>query len=372
MADMCSPDTSGNNVGVAFALVAASGLATSLGAAAAFWMPLPKPGATSNPWLGASLGAAAGVMVYVSFVEIFAAKSVVSFEACIDRTELAYLYATLCFFGGVLLTVAFDQALHVFERWAQRRLQAKQAAAGPVEADAEGVPAAEGASDSVVLPADAGDPEAVDVAPALGGVVVAAPVVHCHPPAAGGDGVEVDAEAARFGVARASHPSDGSNWTEDGDGARASSAGEGASAAVGGVQLLADEDKARQEALRPIAESTGHGGLLQPSLLHSAKAKKDLVRMGAFAGIALAAHNFPEGLATFVAALQDPGVGVSVAVAIGIHKYVLGSGRGARWRRRGGRGLRDWGGGVPSRHRSLSECCCGLFARRATLPSIAG
>lgn len=372
MADMCSPDTSGNNVGVAFALVAASGLATSLGAAAAFWMPLPKPGATSNPWLAASLGAAAGVMVYVSFVEIFAAKSVVSFEACIDRTELAYLYATLCFFGGVLLTVAFDQALHVFERWAQRRLQAKQAAAGPVEADAEGVPAAEGASDSVVLPADAGDPEAVDVAPALGGVVVAAPVVHCHPPAAGGDGVEVDAEAARFGVARASHPSDGSNWTEDGDGARASSAGEGASTAVGGVQLLADEDKARQEALRPIAESTGHGGLLQPSLLHSAKAKKDLVRMGAFAGIALAAHNFPEGLATFVAALQDPGVGVSVAVAIGIHKYVLGSGRGARWRRRGGRGLRDWGGGGPSRHRSLSECCCGLFARRATLPSIAG
>lgn len=322
MADMCSPDTSGNHVGVAFGLVTASGLATSLGAAAAFWMPFPKPGATSNPWLAASLGAAAGVMVYVSFVEIFVAKSVVAFEACIDRSEVAYLYATLCFFGGVLLTVAFDQVLHIFERWAQRRLQAKQAAAAAAEADAEGAPAAEGASDSVVLPADAGDAEAVDVVPALGGVVVATPVIHCHPSAAGGDGVELDAEGARSRVAQASHPSDSSNWTEFAEGARSSSADEGTFTAAGGVLLLTDEDKARQEAMQPIADSTGHGGLLQPSLLESAKAKKDLVRMGAFAGIALAAHNFPEGLATFIAALQDPGVGVSVAVAIGIHKYV--------------------------------------------------
>lgn len=28
-----------------------------------------------------------------------------------------YLYATLCFFGGVLLTYLFELALHAFERW---------------------------------------------------------------------------------------------------------------------------------------------------------------------------------------------------------------------------------------------------------------
>lgn len=323
MADLCSPDSSGNNVGVAFGLVTASGLATSLGAAAAFWMPLPKPGATSNPWLAASLGAAAGVMVYVSFVEIFVAKSVTAFENCIDRSEVAYLYATLCFFGGVLLTIAFDRALHLFERWAQRRLHAKRAAATAVEGDAEGVPAPAAAAESVVVAAGAGEADVVDVAPASGGVVVATPVIHHQLPMSGVDGVEVDAEAARSRVAQGSHPSDSSNWTDEGEGTRSSAAGEHAGASSVGLVLgLADDDKARQEAMQPMADSTGHGGLLQPSLLESAKAKKDLIRMGMFAGIALAAHNFPEGLATFIAALQDPGVGVSVAVAIGIHKYV--------------------------------------------------
>ncbi|GAB0495632.1 hypothetical protein MMPV_006934 [Pyropia vietnamensis] len=325
MADMCSPDTSGNNVGVAFGLVTASGLATSLGAAAAFWMPMPKPGATSNPWLAASLGAAAGVMVYVSFVEIFVAKSVVAFEACIDRSEVAYLYATLCFFGGVLLTVMFDRALHLFERWAQRRLHARTAAAAAVEGSTEEAAATEATADSVVVSAGAGETEAAYEAQALGGVVVATPVVHRHLPVSGVDGVEVDAEAARSGVTQGSHPSESSTWTEDGDGTRSLPAGGSAGAPSAGVQLgLTEEDKARHEAMQPIAESSGHGHLLQPSFLDSAKAKKDLVRMGAFAGIALAAHNFPEGLATFIAALQDPGVGVSVAVAIGIHNIPEG------------------------------------------------
>lgn len=323
MTDMCSPDSSGNNVGVAFGLVTASGLATSLGAAAAFWMPMPKPGARSNPWLAASLGAAAGVMVYVSFVEIFVAKSVVLFEACIDRSELAYLYATLCFFGGVLLTVTFDRALHLFERWAQRRLQAKAASAAAVEGSTVEATAPEATAESVVVSGGAGEAEAADEAPALGGVVVATPVIHRQLPITRVDGVEVHADAARSGVAQGSHPSDSSTWTEDGEGARSMPAGEGAGAPSTGVEVgLTEEDKARHEAMQPIAESSGHGNLLQPSFLDSAKAKKDLVRMGTFAGIALAAHNFPEGLVTFISALQDPGVGVSVAVAIGIHKYV--------------------------------------------------
>jgi zinc transporter ZupT len=39
---------------------------------------------------------------------------------------------------------------------------------------------------------------------------------------------------------------------------------------------------------------------------------------------ALAAHNFPEGLATLVAVLDEPKVGVSVAVAIGLHNIPEG------------------------------------------------
>ena len=49
-----------------------------------------------------------------------------------------------------------------------------------------------------------------------------------------------------------------------------------------------------------------------------------LMRMGLFSALAIAIHNFPEGLATFVGALQDPTLGVSIAVAIAIHNIPEG------------------------------------------------
>lgn len=52
--------------------------------------------------------------------------------------------------------------------------------------------------------------------------------------------------------------------------------------------------------------------------------EKKLVRMGMNTVLAIAIHNFPEGLATFVATLDDPSVGVSLAVAIAIHNIPEG------------------------------------------------
>lgn len=52
--------------------------------------------------------------------------------------------------------------------------------------------------------------------------------------------------------------------------------------------------------------------------------KEKLMRMGMFTALALAIHNFPEGLATFTAALSDPMLGVSIAVAIAIHNIPEG------------------------------------------------
>ncbi len=49
-----------------------------------------------------------------------------------------------------------------------------------------------------------------------------------------------------------------------------------------------------------------------------------LYRMGLFAALAIAIHNFPEGLATFTAALEDPVLGLSIAVAIAIHNIPEG------------------------------------------------
>ena len=46
--------------------------------------------------------------------------------------------------------------------------------------------------------------------------------------------------------------------------------------------------------------------------------------MGLFTALAIAIHNFPEGLATFLAALQDPKLGVAIAVAVALHNIPEG------------------------------------------------
>lgn len=52
--------------------------------------------------------------------------------------------------------------------------------------------------------------------------------------------------------------------------------------------------------------------------------KQDLMRMGLFTAFAIGLHNFPEGLATFLAALEDPTTGAAITVAIAIHNIPEG------------------------------------------------
>jgi ZIP family zinc transporter len=52
--------------------------------------------------------------------------------------------------------------------------------------------------------------------------------------------------------------------------------------------------------------------------------KRKLARMGVMTALAIGIHNFPEGLATFTAALNDPGVGLAIAMAIAIHNIPEG------------------------------------------------
>lgn len=49
-----------------------------------------------------------------------------------------------------------------------------------------------------------------------------------------------------------------------------------------------------------------------------------LMKMGLFTAIAIAIHNFPEGIATFMAVLQDPNVGIAIAIAVAIHNIPEG------------------------------------------------
>lgn len=101
------------NVGVALGLVCGAGAATAIGASVVFFPRLVK--LASRRVLAASLGLSAGVMTYVSFVEIFM-KSVdefalhlgadeegISDDEAEKRANMGYIYATLSFFGGVVI-----------------------------------------------------------------------------------------------------------------------------------------------------------------------------------------------------------------------------------------------------------------------------
>lgn len=52
--------------------------------------------------------------------------------------------------------------------------------------------------------------------------------------------------------------------------------------------------------------------------------QRKLLRMGTLAALAIAIHNFPEGLATFTAALKDPSLGIAITIAIAIHNIPEG------------------------------------------------
>jgi len=75
------------------------------------------------------------------------------------------------------------------------------------------------------------------------------------------------------------------------------------------------DSEEREEVLSPPGEQTADAQGLHHHKLH---------RMGLFTALAIAIHNFPEGLATFLAALEDPGVGVAIAVAIALHNIPEG------------------------------------------------
>ncbi len=49
-----------------------------------------------------------------------------------------------------------------------------------------------------------------------------------------------------------------------------------------------------------------------------------LMRVGLMTALAIGIHNFPEGIATFIAAIENPNVGLVIAVAVAIHNIPEG------------------------------------------------
>ncbi len=93
-----------NNVFIAIMLTALAGLSTSVGGVIAFFSKK-----TNKKFLAFTLGVSAGVMLYVSFMELMA-KAVNSLGAAFGG-KLGTSYAVIGFFGGILLAAMIDRLI---------------------------------------------------------------------------------------------------------------------------------------------------------------------------------------------------------------------------------------------------------------------
>jgi zinc transporter, ZIP family len=87
----------------------------------------------------------------------------------------------------------------------------------------------------------------------------------------------------------------------------------------GGIMIILLIDK-----LIPSYENPHEPKLVEDIGEPPPKNDPKLMRMGLFTALAIAIHNFPEGIATFTAYMSDPFLGVSIAIAIGLHNIPEG------------------------------------------------
>jgi len=201
-----------------------SGLATSIGGAMVFFPQLLKS-VSQKVVLAVALAISAGVMIYVSFIEIFV-KSLDEISTTDGLSEGgASAITTVCFFGGMLICAL----LEVLVSWMQ----------------------------------------------------------------GGHDHHDHDTVYGEHGGTSTSAVSSSSNSS--------STASPQVTIAVdGSMEAGGDEDLKKPEE------------------------QKRLQSMGIMTALAIAIHNFPEGLATFMATIQDEKVGASLGVAIAIHNIPEG------------------------------------------------
>jgi len=253
------------NVGVAFLLVIGAGLATALGASVVFFPSLVK--LASRRVLASALGLSAGVMTYVSFVEIFP-KSTDSFGEAGIEENTSYVYATLCFFGGGIIMLILDFF----------------------------VKSLSGQKHDHNIPADN---------KGSGREIQGQQCFTCSPDPVGDlDRLQNQADSI---IREESNP-DEREYDPD-------------------KEYDADapyDTKLQSPKYADVSDDTKLQSLKDEEDLTKPEENKRLVTMGINTAIAIGLHNFPEGLATFVAALDDPRVGAVLAIAIGIHNIPEG------------------------------------------------
>jgi len=233
--------------------------------------------------LAASLGFSAGVMTYVSFVEIFG-KSNSGFVDAGHAPERAYTYATLCFFGGILTMLGLNILVDCLLGGKEHH----------DHLDDLTPPKTKNSTRTSL------DRELADG-------------VNDRPPCCSTDPVKQLEDVQRMGSVL-------EHEIED---AAAEATGEASPVeSVEQVQTVGAPIETEKESSEK--KSSEGEEVVDEENVAVVEESQRLHKMGLNTAIAIGLHNFPEGLATFVAALQDPKVGAVLAIAIAIHNVPEG------------------------------------------------
>ena len=343
------------NVGLAFGMVAAAGACTSLGAGLAFVVnlevllalnPLPAsvlcrtsslflPG-QSKVFLAVSLALSAGVMIYVSMVEIFVKSlSALSDEYCPSREvgevcSTAYGATTGYFFAGLAITSILNMLTSaktlkvVCGKLGISAFDSVPDNAGKARAATE-LPAEDG---SVASKGSPTPPEALrsDSETCL----LQQPQPQPLPP-----GWQVMLTRGSMKPYFYHAASREFSWTFPGLQGDANCACDTSRAHIdtSDVEMGVMTGVSREQALEGGAEGMADTPNFQVTAVEggdkqsAAQVTDEQTRLnatGVLTGLAIAIHNFPEGLATFVAAMAEPSLGAAIAVAIAIHNIPEG------------------------------------------------
>ncbi|PSC70347.1 Cycloartenol synthase isoform B [Micractinium conductrix] len=232
-----------------------------------------------------SLGFAGGVMLYVVFTEIFSRKAFESFLEAGSSRAGAYRLATACFFGGILMTALLDACVHAIMHWAARHQHHRVAAHAASQA-----------------------------------ALVAAAAPQQQPAAAGEVALSMVDSSSRGRQLAAR------------DASMAGCSGGGSEKDLESGEGSGDSRDSSSNSRKPIMVTRGQGSGRSARWVNAGvgEAACDIAPgtvvcvYGVCRGLAIALHNIPEGLATFVGALNNTKVGASIAAAIAIHNVPEG------------------------------------------------
>jgi len=279
-----------------FVLVLSAGLCTGLGSFVVFSPRLIK--LASRRFLAGSLSFSAGVMIYVSFVEILG-KSTEAFGTH-GAGNKATLYSTLCFFGGIAFMHLVDAAVHKLEAWNEKRHDHRNDETSSADNDVESAKGSVKSKES--------------------DYVLTSGCVHSR------------ASAVDRWIDKASQEirdEENNPTAEISDPAESKSCLRNRFQSSNNPPPPSSSTSSKQSTYKVSAnlrnaDSNNSPSTNSPPPTITSTHDKKLVHMGISTALSIAIHNFPEGLATFVATVDEPSVGITLAIAIAVHNIPEG------------------------------------------------